>query len=298
MEMLLLVGWLQLQKYDETGTAVWPSTMPIELESGFTAPANFFEISGGDIIAVFHSLLSGINSNLYAQRYDAEGNAVWAEATQLAEGLTAFNRNYTGTQDGDVVYMGYFSAANNRFDSYLQRINPDGTIPWGINGVDFDVEGADNGATPTTLNAVYLDENGDFVWTEETMPVATFSANKGRVQYTMPVNNQSVAVFMEDKGEGEKIYAQNIVDEELSVDEFSNASFTYTNPVQNEITLNSIVAIEQAAIYNMLGQQVFNKTYNGTTKMNIDVQSWTPGIYIMQLKADNGTSKSIKLIKK
>jgi hypothetical protein len=380
-----IVSWLAstgtvMQKYDETGTAVWPSTMPIELESGFTAPANFFEISGGDIIAVFHSLLSGINSNLYAQRYDAEGNAVWAEATQLAEGLTAFNRNYTGTQDGDVVYMGYFSAANNRFDSYLQRINPDGTIPWGINGVDFDVEqtdyemntevafqsgsqyvwavstftnstqdqrgefvqkfdketgarqltdnakevfplgsekvhagslqlkndstlflnkeGADNGATPTTLNAVYLDENGDFVWTEETMPVATFSANKGRVQYTMPVNNQSVAVFMEDKGEGEKIYAQNIVDEELSVDEFSNASFTYTNPVQNEITLNSTVAIEQAAIYNMLGQQIFNKTYNGTTQMNIDVQSWTPGIYIMQLKADNGTSKSIKLIKK
>ena len=380
-----IVSWLAstgtvMQKYDETGTAVWPSTMPIALESGFTAPANFFEIGGGDIVAVFHSLLSGVNTNLYAQRYDSDGNPVWTDATQLSEGSTVFNRNYTGVQDGDVVYMGYFSAANNRFDSYLQRINPDGTIPWGINGVDFDVEqtdyemntevafqsgsqyvwavstftnstqdqrgefvqkfdketgarqftdnakevfslgsekvhagslqlkndsplflnkeGADNGATPTTLNSVYLDENGDFVWAEETMPVATFSANKGRVQYTMPVNNQSVAVFMEDKGEGEKIYAQNVVDEELSVDEFSNASFAYTNPVQNEITLKSTVAIEQVAIYNMLGQQVFNKTYNGTTQINIEVQSWTPGIYIMQLKADNGTSKSIKLIKK
>lgn len=380
----VIISWLAstgtvMQKYDETGSAIWPSTMPIALESGFTAPANFFEVSGGDIIAVFHSLLSGINSNLYAQRYDADGNAVWAEATQLAEGLTAFNRNYAGTQDGDVVYMSYFSAANNRFDSFLQRINPDGTLPWGINGVDFDVEqtdyemstevafqpgsqyvwaistftnsvqdqygefvqkfdketgarqftdnakevfplgsekvhagslylkddsplflnkeGADNGATPTTLNSVYLDENGDFVWAEETMPIATFSANKGRVQYTIPVNNQSVAIFMEDKGDGSKIYAQNVVDEELSVEEFSNASFTYTNPVQNEITLNSNVAIEQAAIYNMLGQQVFNKTYNGTTQINIDVQSWTPGIYIMQLKTGNGLSKSIKLVK-
>ncbi len=379
-----IVSWLAsdgtvMQKYDGSGSPVWPSTMPIELDSGFTAPANFFEISGGDIIAVFHSLLGGINSNLYAQRYDGDGNPVWTEATQLADGLTAFNRNYTGVQDGDVVYMGYFSAANNRFDSYLQRINLDGTLPWGINGVDFDVnqtnfetntevafsqgsdvvwavctytdsnqgqhgeyvqkfdkntgakeltdnakevfpigsekvhagslqlkndsplflnkEGEDNGATPTTLNAVYLDENGDFAWPEETKPVATFSASKGRVQYTMSVNNQSVAVFVENKGDGSKIYAQNVVDEELGVEEISNVSFSYTNPVQNEIALSSTIAIEKVMVYNTLGQQVFTERYNGDTQLSVDVQGWAPGIYIMQLKTENGASKSIKLIK-
>ncbi|WP_165805939.1 T9SS type A sorting domain-containing protein [Marixanthomonas spongiae] len=380
----VLISWLDsngavMQKYDNNGTAVWPTTMPIELESGFTAPANFFEISGGDYIAVFHSLLSGINSNLYAQRYDSDGNPVWTDATQLANGLTAYNRLYPGVQDGDVVYMGYFSAANNRFDSFLQRINPDGTLPWGINGVDFDVEqtdyemstevafqpgsqyvwavstftnslqdqhgefvqkfdkdtgarqftdnakevfaigsekvhagslqlkndsplfimkeGVDNGATPTTLNSVYLDENGDFAWTEETKPVATFAASKGRVQYTMPVNNQSVAVFVEDKGDGTKIYAQNVVNEDLGTEEFSNASVSYTNPVQNEIVLTSTVGIDAVAIYNVLGQQIFTKTYSGATQMNIDVQGWAPGIYIMKLNAADSLLKSIKLIK-
>ncbi|WP_158548335.1 T9SS type A sorting domain-containing protein [Marixanthomonas ophiurae] len=379
-----IVSWLAsngavMQKYDGSGSPVWPSTQPIELSSGFTAPGNFFELSGGDYIAVFHSLLSGINSNLYAQRYDDDGNPVWTEATQISEGLTAFNRNYTGTQDDDVVYMGYFSAANNRFDSFLQRINSDGTLPWGINGVDFDVnqtdfetnteiafsqgsdvvwsvctytdsnqgqhgeyvqkfdkntgareltdnakvvfpigsekvhagslqlkndsplflnkEGEDNGATPTTLNAVYLDENGNFAWAEETKPVATFAASKGRVQYSVPVNNQSVAVFVEDKGDGPKMYAQNVVDEELGTEEFSNASLSYTNPVQDEIALNSTVAIEVVAIYNTLSQQVFTKTYSGATQMTIDVQGWAPGIYIMKLNAGNGLSKSIKLIK-
>lgn len=380
-----IVSWLAstgavMQKYDSSGTAVWPSTQPIESGAGFTSPANFFELSNGDYVAVFHTLLFGENSNLWAQRYDTEGNPMWTEATQLSDRATVYNRSYTGVQDGDVVYMGYFASVAIRFDSYVQRINPDGTIPWGINGSDFDVaetdyeldtqiafepgsqyvwavstftnesqdqsgeyvqkfdketgarqftddakevfplgsekvhagslnlqdgtplflnkEGFDNGATPTILNAVYLDENGDFSWAEETRPVATFEANKGRVQFTMPVDNQSVAVFVEDKGDGNKMYAQNFIDEDLGIDEYTNASFRYTNPVQNKIELKSTVAIEEVTIYNTLGQQVFVKTYNGATQINIDVQSWTLGIYIMQLKADNGTSKSIKLIKK
>lgn len=379
-----IVSWLAssgtvMQKYDANGTALWPSTQPISLGSGFTAPDNLFEISGGDYIAVFHSLLSGIYTNLYAQRFDSDGNPVWAEATQLSDGSTAFNRNYTGIQDGDVVYMGYFSSANNRFDSYLQRINPDGTIPWGMNGVDFNVEqtdfemdtelafsqgsdfvwavctftntnqsqkgeyvqkfdkntgerlltdnakevfpigsekvhagrlwlkndsplflineGLNNGETPTTLNSVYLDENGDFAWTEETRAVATFSANKSKVHYTMPIDNQSIAIFVEDKGNGDHIYAQNIVDENLDTEEFSGVLLTYTNPVKNKLELNSSLVIEKTVIYNTLGQQVYSKTHQGATQITVDVESWAPGVYIMKLNTNNGVSKSIKLIK-
>lgn len=113
----------------------------------------------------------------------------------------------------------------------------------------------------------------------------------------MPVDNQSVTVFVEDKGDGNKMYAQNFIDEDLGVEEITNESFSYTNPVQNKIELKSTVAIGEAAIYNTLGQQVFAKTYNGATQMTIDVQEWAPGIYIMKLNADNGLSKSIKLIK-
>ncbi|WP_192869968.1 T9SS type A sorting domain-containing protein [Psychroflexus sp. S27] len=382
----VIVSWIAstgavMQKYDSTGGAVWPSTKPIESGAEFTSPANFFELSNGDYVAVFHTLVFGENSNLWAQRYDIDGNPMWTKATQLSDRATVYNRSYTGVQDGDVIYMGYFASVAIRFDSYVQRINPDGTIPWGINGADFDVEetdyeldtqiafepgsqyvwaistfsneaedqygeyvqkfdketgtrqftdnakvvfpigsdkvhagglqlkngsplflneeGEDNGgATPTTLNSVHLDENGDFAWTEETISVAAFSANKRRVQYTIPVNNQSVAVFVEDKGDGSKVYAQNVMNETLDTKDFDQAVFTYKNPVQNEITLNSTTNIKGVSIYNMLGKQVFNKSFPGNKTIKIDVQSWRNGIYIMKIKTENKISKSIKLIKK
>jgi len=380
----VLISWASsngtvMQKYDAAGTAIWTSAQPIEQGGNATYPANFFELDNGDYIAVFHSLLYGVYTNFYAQRYDNNGNEVWAEALQLSDSQTAYNRNYSGLQDGDVVYMSYYAAANNRFDAYLQRIDPDGTTPWGLNGMDFSLdantmetktniaytegsdfvwaisrtvnnaqsesgefvqkfdknsgarqftdnakevfaigsetihmgklwlvedtpyflnqEGQDNGASPVTLNAVYLDENGDFVWPEETKPVATFEASKGRVHFTKPINNQSVAVFVEDKGNGMLMYAQNFIDETMRVEGYKASNFTYNNPVQNIVTLKSTTAIHEVNLYNVLGQQVFHKSFSGAKEIKINAQGWNKGVYIMKLDIEGSISKSIKLIK-
>ena len=380
-----IVGWLSssgtlMQKYDGSGTAIWATPMPIAPESGFGAPESFFELSNGDIIAVFHKLLSGINSNLYAQRYDTDGNSVWANTVQLSDGLTAFNRNYSSLQDGNVVYVGYFSAANNRFDSYLQRINPDGTLPWGINGADFDTNqtdyemeteiafqngsqyiysistyrdsnqsergeyvqkfdkdsgarqftdnakvvfpigddkshagalrlrngsslflmeaGDNNGVSPTTLHAVYLDENGDFAWPEETRPVATFAAAKSRVNFTSEGNGQNVAVFVEDKGDGLRIYAQNVEDDTAGVTDFNELALFFANPVKDEMALRSNSAIQNISVYNVLGQQIFSQGYQGDNEIYISTNNWKAGIYFMNVSTEEGLVKGVKLIKR
>lgn len=380
-----IVSWLSnsgavMQKYDDNGLAVWPTMQPITTGSGIAAPANFFEISGGEYIAVFHELLSGVNSNLYAQRYDVDGNAVWGNAIQIADRTTAFNRSYTGIKDGDVVYMGYFSSAGVRFDSYLQRINPDGTIPWGINGSDFDVNetdfemetqiafqtgsqfiwsvatytnpsqsergeyvqkfdkttgarlltetakvvfpigddkvhagslrlkndnpfflmvaGENNGVSPTTLNAVYLDENGEFAWAEETKPVATFAAAKSRVEFTKEANMQNVAVFLEDKGDGLKIYAQNVIEETAGVEEFSSASVFFANPVKDEMILSSNTIIDSISIFNVLGQQIFEANAVAGNGLTINTQNWNSGIYLMNIATNEGIVKGLKLVKR
>ncbi|WP_026452502.1 T9SS type A sorting domain-containing protein [Aequorivita capsosiphonis] len=367
-----------MQKFDASGNPVWPSTKTIGTSN--SQVANLFELSNGDYEVVFHSLLSGVNSNLYAQRYDADGDPVWSNAVQLANGLTAFNRSYPGVQDGDVVYMGYFSAANNRFDSYLQRIDPDGTLPWGISGSDFDTnqtdyemeteiafqsgsdyvwsistyrdpsqnergeyvqkfdketgareltenakmvfpigsdkshagslrlrnsnplflmeEGENNGVSPTTLNAVYLDENGDFAWTEETRPMATFAADKARVNFTQEGNMQNVAVFAEDKGNGMKIYAQNIIDDTAGIEEYSDVSLNFINPMEDEMILKSNSAIDSITIFNVLGQQLFNSKYNGENSIKINTQNWNSGIYFMNVSTSQGMKTGIKLLKK
>jgi hypothetical protein len=43
---------------------------------------------------------------------------------------------------GDVTYIGYFANPNlqNNFDGFVQRVDGDGSMPWGINGSDFSTE--------------------------------------------------------------------------------------------------------------------------------------------------------------
>jgi hypothetical protein len=248
-------------------------------------------LADGYFELIFHTYSYGISSTLWAQKYDSEGVAQWTSPTQLANVATVFNTFYSYAQDADTVYVGYKANADNRFDSYLQRVNPDGVLPWNINGMDFDVNqtnfemdteiafspgtqyiwsvctycdmnqtyygeyiqkfdkstgarqltdnakmiydltmdmymhagplqlidnqpffllkiGYDNGATPTTLNALLLDDNGDFVWPDEYIPMATYGGNKGRINLTKPIQGQTVAVFVEDKGNGNQVFAQ------------------------------------------------------------------------------------------
>jgi hypothetical protein len=380
-----IVSWFPgaesvMQKYDSSGNAVWGSTQPIVESGNNTVPGNIFELSAGDYIVVFHRLTFGINSFLYAQRYNSNGVAQWTNPTQLSNYGTVFNTTYSGLQDGDVVYMGYKASPGTRFDSFLQRLNDDGSLPWGINGSDFDTNqtdyemdtqiafetgsqylwavctytntsqgmkgeyvqkfdkttgarqlsenaklvyaigsekihagslqlkndsplfllksGIDNGVTPTTLGVVFLDDNGDFVWPEESRPVATFMANKSRIHFTKRVNNQSVAVFIEEKSVEPKIYAQNFIDELLASEEFEveNRVF-YTNPVQNELIIESASEIESAIIYNSLGQAIFEANYHSEKTITIPSEAWDSGLYFVTVKSNEGKRFQLKIIK-
>ena len=373
----ILVSWLssslyvvEMQKYDASGIAIWGSIQTVEEGGNSTVPANIFELSNGDYIMVFHSLLNGINSSLYAQRFNDLGEAQWGLPVKISDKITKYINLYDGLQDGDVVYMGYTGITGNRFDSFLQRINADGTLPWGIAGVDFDTNetdyeidtkitfeegspyvwatcvytntnqsnsglyvqkydketgarlltdnakmvyaigdekvhagtlylkgdtplillktGMDNGVSPTTLSALSLDENGDFAWPEEVRDLATFSANKSRIQFTETVNDQKVIVFIEDKGDGEKIYAQNFYDEFLSIgdNEIENAIF-FVNPVSDNWMIKSEHVITEILIYNVLGQIIYN-IKNTSNEVVVNTQNWNSGMYILKVSTDEG----------
>lgn len=144
-----VVSWLNIpnalmQRYDAAGTEVWPEPQPVESGSSKTAPGHLFELSNGDIEHLFHTYNFGISSTLWAQRYDGTtGSAVWSSPVQLSNKTTVWNTRYSTGQIGDAVYIGYKAATGLRFDSFLQRVDPDGAIPWGMNGSDFDVNETD-----------------------------------------------------------------------------------------------------------------------------------------------------------
>ncbi len=143
-----------MQKYNTNGAAVWTVAKPIDIGMLQTAPGQMFELSNGDCTMIFHNYSGFPNSTLYAQRYDTDGTPMWVESVRLSEKITKFDNasngyqiGYSGAQIGDTIYWGYYGnngSGSPRSDAYVQRINPDGTLPWGENGSDFDVEVTDD----------------------------------------------------------------------------------------------------------------------------------------------------------
>ena len=371
-----LIAWLNnnqtnIQKYTTSGIPVWGTPIVVTSQNtGNKAPADLFELSNDNFLLIFHQYSFGISSTLYAQKYNSTGTPLWTNALQLSNKTTAWNTLYSATQDGDVVYYGYKASSGSHFDSYLQRINPDGTLPWGINGSDFSTQvynqemdtkiafetgsnniwsicnytnpgqsatgvyiqkfdktsgsrfltdtakviypigsskvntsdlflfnnnpafllkdGYDNGASPTTLHACLLNQNGSFQWAYETKPMATFSANKARIKFSKYDANKAVAVFVEEKTSGlPKIYAQSVnIIENLNntgtaivsaCDSFTwinNVTYTQSNFIDTYsltnvnggdslITLNLTIT---PSISNLLSVQACDAyTWNGTT---------------------------------
>ena len=87
----------------------------------------------------------------------------------------------------------------------------------------------------------------------------------------------------------------------LNTNDVSNNSFNlYPNPVKNGILYiensNELVLANEVSIYNLIGQQVYSKTFNVNTKKSvIDVSNLENGIYTVKLSngISNLTSKII-----
>ncbi len=176
----VLVSWwgpsgvAQMQQYDPSGQAVWGAPQSVTLGSSNTVVGNMFELANGEFIVVFHKVLTGINSFLHAQRFDVNGTAVWTAPVQISDQATAFNRDYQGMMIGDKVYMGYFASSGTRFDTFLQCIAPDGTMPWGVNGSSFDTTQSFYEMGPFMA----YKEGDDVVWMSSTY-TNTSQSNKG-----------------------------------------------------------------------------------------------------------------------
>lgn len=84
---------------------------------------------------------------------------------------------------------------------------------------------------------------------------------------------------------------------EMSVENHDFENFTYyPNPVESQLTLKAGEQIENATVYNLLGQKVLNVNPN-TLQTQVDMENLETGIYLMRVTV-NGTQKSFRVIKK
>ena len=383
----VLVSWwppsgiAQIQKFDASGQAIWASSKPVTFGTNNTVVGNLFELSSGDLIIIFHETLTGINSFLHAQRFDANGDPVWGAPAQISNQATAFNRDYQGMLIEDKVYMGYFASSGTRFDTYLQCIESDGSLPWGINGSSFDTtqsfyemgpymayksgsaevwmsstytntsqsikgtylqkfdrlsgqrmlgdgafelypvgsefvpvgglnvmsqgplllikRGVDNGASPTTLGAAYLDHSAQTIWPEGIRDVATFQAHKSRIQLCKEVNNQSVTLFIEQKSGSPKIYAQNILGGQiLGFSEIKEPiSLAFINPFCERLLFESSDQEIDVEFFDINGKLMMAKRAINTVS-DFLFESWPSGVYLLRATQSGGAIREYRLIKK
>lgn len=141
-----IVGYLPgdygtLVKLSTTGTLVWTNPTTIYPASGTkTSIGEMVAMTSGTILVVFHDRGNfGITSTPYARRYNhGTGLPMWAGPVPLISGYTtAFNRRYDLIALGDTAYFGFTAAGPFDFQGFIQRINPDGSLPWGSTGVNF-----------------------------------------------------------------------------------------------------------------------------------------------------------------
>jgi hypothetical protein len=153
---------LKLQKITTSGTTAWTTPIPITVGSTNTSRGQVIANTAGKFTVVYQKRGSGISSTLYAQMFDNSGTALYAPL-QICNQTTSMARYYSIVAEGDTTYFGYYASVGFRFNSFLQRINPGGTIPWGMNGSNFNtsVGTNDNYQGQTNIN---MTPGSDYVW--------------------------------------------------------------------------------------------------------------------------------------
>ena len=144
----VMTGWIdangggaKLRKIAANGSFAWPAaiTVPSPTGTGQVNIGEMLEYSNGDVLVIYYVRASfGPSALPYAQRYTAAGVGVWPQPKALTNGWYVYsNRRFPLTQRGDTAYFGMAATSGLDLQCKVQRINPLGGLPWGVNGKEF-----------------------------------------------------------------------------------------------------------------------------------------------------------------
>ena len=153
---------LMLQKITTGGALAWATPIEVTVDGNTTTRGQIVANLSNKFTMVYQKSTGGVYTNLYVQQYNSSGVALYAPL-QICDQTTAGYRDYSIVAEADTTYYGYYSSTAFRFNSFLQRINPNGTIPYGMNGVNFNTNTGDNDSyqMETRIN---LTPGSPYVW--------------------------------------------------------------------------------------------------------------------------------------
>lgn len=206
----ILVAWnntgnkVSYQKISAAGIAAWASPKVVQLTVGTTVFGSTAAVpvanSAGGFMMVMQRRGTGVSGTLYAQRYNSNGDSLWTNYLQLSNQTTSTTRTYSVVAEADTIYYGYYSSVGSRFNSFVQRINPDGTLPWGINGAPFSTYSGTQPSNQTTNIA--HSPGSPYIWS-----VCSYS-NSAQSQYGIYVQKFNVVTGARlFNADGKEVYA-------------------------------------------------------------------------------------------
>jgi len=159
---------INMQKVSAAGTVVWPTPIVVKIGTSYTIRGQIVANLNSKFTMVYQKRVSGVSTTLFAQQFDNSGTALYPPL-QISDKTSSSSRYYSIVVDTDTTYYGYHCQDMNGFHSFLQRINPDGTIPWGMNGSNFctAIGSGDNFQNFTEIN---MTPGSNYLWS-----VCTFS---------------------------------------------------------------------------------------------------------------------------
>lgn len=228
---------LYMQKVDAAGALVWPSPIHITVSGGNTIRAQLVANPGGYFTMLMQKKSGGIPSTLFAQRYNSDGIAQWASPVQISTLSTSIVRYYSIMVSADTTFVGYFGTSGSRSFSYVQRINPDGSLPWGMNGAPFSTYSTGTDPYQQTTNIAFY-PGSNVIWA-----TCTYS-NTSQSQYGVYVqkfDKTSGAVLLDPLGKEVYPISSNLDTQEGAIGFFSSETPLFlTYDVNKKIKLNAL----------------------------------------------------------
>jgi len=225
------------QRYTASGTSVW--LQPKALTSGWYVYSNrrYPLVQRGDTAYFGMAAAQGLDLQAKVQRINPLGGLPWG--TNGVD-VSTLNNQYERdlsigiVPDGDALFVAaeVTPLSQGQMGTLVQKMHlKSGALPWGSAGrmlfnpsskdqgpkgdlgfidskpVLVYSDGFNNGGTPVRLLAAFLDTAGTLV---DSIPLATYTAPKGRIHLSGAADFDVTAVWSEDRGAGSLGFAQRL----------------------------------------------------------------------------------------
>jgi photosystem II stability/assembly factor-like uncharacterized protein len=72
----------------------------------------------------------------------------------------------------------------------------------------------------------------------------------------------------------------------------------YPNPANEILHINSETSlIKEALIFDLLGREVYKSDFSASTKVDLDLKSFSSGVYLLKVTSDSGKTETMKIMK-